>query len=224
MQKKDLRYCNAYSNIIPSRGKEPKKPSDETNKNQITTMKTIETKTLSGNKITITVTYNKTVVAMPWKDGSIVNVEVTRRNMPTPKGNMDMLVGNHKGQKCGCGVSAEVFVQIEYLKREIIEENCPGYYELKEKSDTLELLIEKSSYVMDQIVKTGKGQPIDYTAAKADRAACAAQYPRAAALLRAQGMIYMSNYKASAAGRDAEKMLLEGGDLDKAVEIMENWA
>ncbi len=53
--------------------------------------------------------------------------------------------------------------------------------------------------------------------------ALAVEYPRAAAYLRAQGYLQSENINKYSAGKHAMELLVDGGNIEDAENILKNW-
>ncbi len=98
-----------------------------------------------------------------------------------------------------------------------LKKNVPGLTELRNaiSSNEREYEAQRSS------IYGGSGRL--HTAKTTDLSGLKKKYPRAALYVRAEGYLYASNYKKSAAGREAMEAIRKGESLKKAEKILDNW-
>ncbi len=116
----------------------------------------------------------------------------------------------------------------EEAKAAAFAANVPGYAELQAALDAAQN--EQHRYhsafdrMMDDENNDGANPPKAENKSFAKRAReLAAQYPRAATYIKAQGYLLSDNTHKYAAGRKASELVAAGGDLAEAESILENW-
>ena len=116
----------------------------------------------------------------------------------------------------------------EAAKKAQFEENVPGYHELSEAEgrfyDERQRYNDEFEDMMSDEDNDGANPPEAYNSAYEKKAKeLAKQYPRAAMYLYAEGYTMSNNVYKYSAGKDAMKLIAEGGSLEEASEILKNW-
>lgn len=103
----------------------------------------------------------------------------------------------------------------------LVNKMVPGLDKLQAAQIEINRYFEQSNKMMEDEQNDGVFAP---KKPNADYDALAAQYPVAAVYMRADSYHDASNYKKSAAGKNAKKILLEGGSMEDAIAILQDWA
>lgn len=100
------------------------------------------------------------------------------------------------------------------------EAAIPGLRELRAAYDAEEKYRSDFAAAMEDEMRDGVGIP---AMPQTNIDALAAQYPRAALYLKAEGYTNAAHHVKASAGRKALKLLREGGSVEDAAAILDNW-
>jgi hypothetical protein len=103
-------------------------------------------------------------------------------------------------------------------KERLLKLNVPGLDILREAYRDIERYNEEFNQMMDNEYNDGVNPPAPI---KSDIETLKAQYPRAAAYLKAEKWEMSSNYEKSDAGQKAKDAIVVGGDIDEILTAME---
>ena len=119
----------------------------------------------------------------------------------------------------------EAYAIVTALRIAKVENACPGYTKLKELVDEYATITETNRRNFQRMMDTGCGHmpdPVSTEALEAEIKQWKIDHPRAACLRRAKLKQLRSNYHISGAGSRAEDLLMAGGSVEEAEEIMKN--
>lgn len=113
-----------------------------------------------------------------------------------------------------------IIAQAATFREDALESNVPGLSALREARDAAEEYREAINQMMDDESNDGVFPP---EKPSSDPAAMAAEFPRAALYLKAEGYSCASNDRKASAGSRAMQILAEGGSEDEARAVLDNW-
>ena len=115
--------------------------------------------------------------------------------------------------------------QYETDKAAEFDRNVPGLDELRAAQDAAYNEQARYDAEFSRMMDTGHGiSPKSVDTSLAEIASeLAAEYPRAAMYLQAKDYTYANNHHKYGAGKDAMDLIAQGGSLEDAAEILENW-
>lgn len=105
-------------------------------------------------------------------------------------------------------------------ERQHLLENVPGLIILQSAVDQWNYYFEVFNRAMEDEYNDGVSMPIKPTS---DIDQLKKEYPRAAAYVKADNYLMASNFLKSSAGATAMKILGDGGPLEEANNVLENW-
>ena len=151
-------------------------------------------------------------------DGGIITIEGTRHqvyitidNKPALKPKVDQWLNDWDVYKAA--------------KDAEFASNVPGYDILKDAQDAAYNEEQRYRNQMSCMMETGHSigpKPLDKSL-RINANQLAELYPRAALYLKAEGYMLSNNSNKYSAGRKAKDIIANGGSLEKANEILENW-
>lgn len=111
------------------------------------------------------------------------------------------------------------------LRTAKVENACPGYTRLKELIDEYATITDTNRRNFQRMMDTGCGhmpEPVSTKELEDEIKQWKKDHPRAACLRRAKLQQLRSNHHLSGAGTQAEELLMAGGSVEEAEEIMKN--
>jgi len=112
------------------------------------------------------------------------------------------------------------FDEKKQAKKDKIEQAIPGLEALYAVLREEEYYEEAFTHMMENEDNDGANPPAGL-AANSDE--IRAKYPKASIYVKAESYTYASDYRKSAAGKEAMTVLEDGGTIEAATEILENW-
>lgn len=109
------------------------------------------------------------------------------------------------------------------MKDKFREKMFPGITELEEITRRWDEAWDKNRNAWDNIESNPGYIPINTAAIEQELNVARAKYPRAALALNAQGYALASHPNKTAAGRKALELLENGGSMEEAQAILDNW-
>ncbi|WP_418178354.1 hypothetical protein [Akkermansia sp.] len=185
---------------------------------------TINTTTTRGTEVAITLTADTITAELTIPPFGKFTTEA---DIAPLKGQFALRGKVPTGENLFITVAEDVITDIIAKRQQLFQKQeerlFPGISELREITARWNKAWDKNRRAWDNIENNPAYSPINTAAIEAELNAARAKYPRAALALNATSYTLASHHSKIAAGKKALELLKNGGSLEEAQSILDNW-